>query len=599
MRSSRLYYNGNGDVSAYTNPLNQTINYTFDDADRETGIDYPTGTNTSFGYDNANRPTSMTDATGTTTWTLDNASQLTALSTPEGNMSYTYQDSGRRATMVEAGVGTTTYGYDSDGRLTSLQNPFNETTTFSYDDVGRLTQKTLANGAYTAYGYDDRNRTTSVTHKKSDGTVISSETYVLDGAGNMTSKTVDGTETDYTYDHINQLLTESRTGYSATYTYDANSNRTSKTLNGVTDTYNVDNADKLTSITEGATTIESFGYDSAGRTTSISTSAGTTTLAYDYEDRITSITNPDLSTNMFAYNGLDARTSKIDSTGTYTYKRDGAEVTDPVLSDGAANYTPSISESRSGTSKFVLADQLGSMTALTDSVQTVTDNREYDAFGNLLSLAGSTPTPFDFAESEGYQADGDCGLTLVGHRYYDSSTGRFLTRDPTGDGRNWFNYADSNPISNTDPDGLSDGQKDPGAGWEAGVDQGPPDCGKWNARWGGFKWPGEIDKRWADPNVYTGHTWRRVTGTGRWNLHADEMIIYLTKKGHGHVIGVGKSPADPPGYIDLLDASIGFYRGRGKHRKWVPPRAGTRHIHKIGLPPSGYDGIPTVWEMVR
>ncbi len=63
---------------------------------------------------------------------------------------------------------------------------------------------------------------------------------------NLTSKTVDGVTTTYTYDDIDQLLTESRSGYSASYTYDANGNRASKTLGGVTETYTNDDADKLT-----------------------------------------------------------------------------------------------------------------------------------------------------------------------------------------------------------------------------------------------------------------------------------------------------------------------------------------------------------------
>ncbi len=80
-------YNANGDVSAYTNPLSQTINYGFDDASRKTTITYPAGTGTTFSYDSAGRQTGMTDATGTTTWTLDNAGQVTGLSTPQGSLS--------------------------------------------------------------------------------------------------------------------------------------------------------------------------------------------------------------------------------------------------------------------------------------------------------------------------------------------------------------------------------------------------------------------------------------------------------------------------------------------------------------------------------
>jgi len=66
-------------------------------------------------------------------------------------------------------------------------------------------------------------------------------------------------------------------------------------------------------------------------------------IAYDYENRVTQITYPNSATNTFNYNALDTRVGKVDSTGTYTYKRDGAGVTNDVLSDGSSAYTPGIS----------------------------------------------------------------------------------------------------------------------------------------------------------------------------------------------------------------------------------------------------------------
>ena len=157
----------------------------------------------------------------------------------------------------------------------------------------------------------------------------------------------------------------------------------------------------------------------AGRTTVITYSGATTTLAYDYESRITSISRSGVTTNTFTYNGLDTRVGKVDSGGTKTYKRDGAYVTDPVLSDGAANYTPGISEKRSGTTKYNNADYLGSFTRQTDSSQATSGTRSYDAFGLPTGTTGSPTGPFGFAGGWGYQEDGDYGLKLLGHRYYE------------------------------------------------------------------------------------------------------------------------------------------------------------------------------------
>src|SRR5438309_134415 len=82
--------------------------------------------------------------------------------------------------------------------------------------------------------------------------------------------------------------------------------------------------------------------------------------------------------------------------------RDGAEVTDSVLSDAAAAYTPGISERRSSTTKLYHSDRLGTVTRLTDTSSSTTDTRQYDAFGLLVASSGSTPTPFGFVGSRGY-----------------------------------------------------------------------------------------------------------------------------------------------------------------------------------------------------
>jgi RHS repeat-associated protein len=60
---------------------------------------------------------------------------------------------------------------------------------------------------------------------------------------------------------------------------------------------------------------------------------------------------------------------------------------------------------------------------------------------------------YGYGGDSGYQEDAS-GLKLLGYRYYDSATGRFLTSDPIGDGPNWYSYCGNNPVSNVDPSGL-------------------------------------------------------------------------------------------------------------------------------------------------
>ncbi|MGV3615530.1 MAG: RHS repeat-associated core domain-containing protein, partial [Fimbriimonas sp.] len=198
----------------------------------------------------------------------------------------------------------------------------------------------------------------------------------------------------------------------------------------------------------------SYGYDAAGRTTSVVSSAGTTTLSYDYEGRVTGITYPGSSTNSFTYNGMNARVSKVDSSGTKTYLHDGVSVTSPVVRDGSSVYTPGISQRTSGVSTFEMLNHLGTSTLQTDAARNTTATRTYDAFGMATATTGIPKGPFGYAGEHGYQEDADSSLKLLGHRYYDPSTGRFLTRDPLKAGRNWYAYCDNNPVQRADPSGL-------------------------------------------------------------------------------------------------------------------------------------------------
>jgi RHS repeat-associated protein len=142
----------------------------------------------------------------------------------------------------------------------------------------------------------------------------------------------------------------------------------------------------------------------------------------------------------------------VDSTGTRTYLRDGAYVTDPVLNDGSASYTPGTSERRSGTSTWYHAG-FKNAESQTVSNQTVAATKTFDAFGNPDTSSGTWKGPFGYGGPFGYQSDPDSGLMQMGHRYYDSSTGRFLTRDKRKDERNWYAYTNGRPCSYADPEG--------------------------------------------------------------------------------------------------------------------------------------------------
>ncbi|MEQ1821180.1 MAG: hypothetical protein ABL949_01595 [Fimbriimonadaceae bacterium] len=165
-------------------------------------------------------------------------------------------------------------------------------------------------------------------------------------------------------------------------------------------------------------------HDPASRTNEYGKPALAGRPGYDYESRVTGITYPSSATNSFGYNGFDARVSKTDSAGTSTYRRLGAGATSAVLGDGSASFTPGLSERRGSTTTFQHSG-IKNADAQSGTGQTLGATRQYDAFGNIESSTGTFQGPFGYGGGFGYQSDADSNLKLLGHRYYDSSTGRF------------------------------------------------------------------------------------------------------------------------------------------------------------------------------
>jgi len=279
------------------------------------------------------------------------------------------------------------------------------------------------------------------------------ETYNYDLANNLGSKMVNSVLTSYTYDFIDQLKTESSSSLSNTYNYDNNGNRINRISNAGTDIYSYDFGDKLTGISRTYGAGSTYTYDGCGRTATISGSGGTRIFTWDYEDRLTNLSGGGVPSTNYGYNGVGSRVTKSGTGGARTYKRDGVGVTAPVLADGVATMVPGVSERTSGQTNFIHTDRLGSMKGMSNSAN-VTETADYDAFGKVIAHANATGTQKGFASGYGYQEDSESGYKLLGHRYYDADTGRFLSRDPAQKGKNWYQYGRNNPLKYLDPTGL-------------------------------------------------------------------------------------------------------------------------------------------------
>lgn len=108
----------------------------------------------------------------------------------------------------------------------------------------------------------------------------------------------------------------------------------------------------------------------------------------------------------------------------------------------------------------------------------VTASTAYDAFGgsygHTADGGGNMPAAYEpagFGGQFGYYHD-YTGRYLLGHRFYDSFTGRFVTRDPIGykGGINLYGFTGNNPVNESDPSGFQPGPgpyTGPGIDWKA------------------------------------------------------------------------------------------------------------------------------------
>ncbi len=85
-----------------------------------------------------------------------------------------------------------------------------------------------------------------------------------------------------------------------------------------------------------------------------------------------------------------------------------------------------------------------------ESTCRVTDNYEYDSYGNFLGSTGSTANVYYY---QGQQFDIETGLYYLRARYYNPVTGRFSSTDPVTENHP-YSYAGADPIDKDDPTGT-------------------------------------------------------------------------------------------------------------------------------------------------
>jgi RHS repeat-associated protein len=445
-----------------TDRKGQTIHYAYDFRNRVTSKTYPGGPSLSYTYDVLSHLTQVTDPTGTYSFSFDNMGRLTSTSTqyaflPNQTLGngYAYDANSNRVSLANPQGGATTYNYDPLNRLTSLTDFAGRLFSFTYDALGRRIGLTRPNGVNTSYTYDSLSRLLSVLHQTGSA-ALDGASYAYDAAGNRTSKTVlpSNLTSAYSYDPVYELTKVMQgTTQKESYAYDAVGNRTYQP--GAPYTYNSSNE---------MLTRESvpYTYDANGSTLSKRNGSGTTSYAWDFENRLTSVTLPTGSVVSFQYDPFGRRISKSSPSGSTTYVYDGDNIIEELTGSTGTlgeryTYGPGIDEPLVGQRQPLIfyyeADGLGSVTSLTTPTGTVAATYTYDSFGFMTNSTGSATNWFRYTAR---QFDSDTALYYYRARYYDPTTGRFISEDPIRfqGGTNFYRYLLNDPMDATDPWGL-------------------------------------------------------------------------------------------------------------------------------------------------
>ena len=255
---------------------------------------------------------------------------------------------------------------------------------------------------------------------------------------------------NYAHDTKLQLTQESSSragGYTNSNAYDTAGNPT--TFKGVGQTFN--NANQNTA----------SAYDGNGNPTGYKGN----TLTFDVENRLTSYG----SVLTAGYRADGQRAWKQNSNGKTYFFYDGDKLlyetnaTGTITAKNVWADTGLLARSTSTPNRTLLYtwDAQGNVSQQLDaSTGNIVESYMFDAFGTRATNGSDTAAMNDpysgFGGSQGYYQDAETGLLLLGHRYYDPSTGRFLNRDPISynGGVNLYEYVNNSPAMDQDPSGY-------------------------------------------------------------------------------------------------------------------------------------------------
>lgn len=336
-------------------------------------------------YDNLNRPTSYTDFRGNAIeYTYDATGNPLTIKYPGNKLvQYTYNDIGQVASVTAVWVNKTwSFEYDTPGNLLKINYPNNYKAELFRDPAGRVEK------------YRNYNATTQQT--------IYQDSLWRDGNANVDSNAVNGWWADslahgylyYQYQNNNVMLSDGQSNF----THNNHGALVQQSNSGGAVNYTWSANDVLMAMNSSGNSV-SFNYDVFFRLTG--------QIKNGYETRYVNDISQPLHRVIMTQNAAGT------ATGYYIY------------GDGLVGMIDS-----AGNLFNYHYDVYGNTMFLTNEAGVVTDKYTYaDPWGTLYKHEGTSNQPFLFLGKYGIIAIND-SLYNIRARYYQSTTNRFLSKDP-------------------------------------------------------------------------------------------------------------------------------------------------------------------------
>ncbi|MBX8554338.1 hypothetical protein K5D43_07570 [Pseudomonas cichorii] len=344
---TRTYgYNTNGYLVSINNPETGDTLYGRDIAGNM--ISSQTGTSgiTTYTYDGQNRQTAINYPSGTPSIkkTYDKTGNLLTSSRSGGIRSFAYNAVNmptQERLSIDGKLFRLSYAYDSNDRLRSVTySPSGRVIEYTPDVLGRPTtvsgyvdkatywpngmikRITYANGTVTSFGQTARLWPSFFTTEKAAGTEYLKSAYSYDGVGNLLTVNdfVDNNmDRALAYDDINRLVGANGFWGTGTIAYDGVGNLTQQTFGSASLTYDYDAQNRLTAL--NGQRVGNLSYDAYGN---VSGSAGNT-YTYDDVPNLVCVNCQSAGSKVeYQYDGLNQRSS-VSSAGSKVYEMQDSE----------------------------------------------------------------------------------------------------------------------------------------------------------------------------------------------------------------------------------------------------------------------------------